>query len=106
MLHPGALEGPQAPMWSQRALCRLVQEAEDSAMEQTLAQLSQTLEAQAEVLEVPVEVLEVLVGVLEVPVEVSEVPVEVLEVLAEVVVAAQLPMNNNAPQLMSSNAPL
>ena len=93
-LHPGALEGPQVPMWSQRALCRLVPGAEDSAMEQTLARLSQTLdhpvEVQAEALEVPVEVLEALA--------------EVSEVLAEVVVDAQLPMSNNAPQLMNSNA--
>ena len=96
---PGALEGPQAPMWSQRALCRLVPEAEDSAMEQTLAQLSQTLDH-------PVEVLEVQVEALGVPVEVLEALAEVSEVLAEVVVDAQLPMNNNAPQLMNSNAPL
>ena len=89
-LRPGALEGPLAPMWSQQALCRSVPEAEDSAMEQTLARPSQTLEAQ-------VEALEVLAAVL-------EAPVEVLEVQVEVVVAAQLPMRNNAPQLMNSNA--
>ena len=94
---PGALEGPQAPMWSQQALCRSVPEAEDSAMEQTLARPSQTLEAPVEVLEVPVEALEVLAVVL-------EAQVEVLEVLVEVVVTAQLPMRNNAPQLMNNSA--
>ena len=96
-LQLGALEGPQAPTWNLRALCRSVPEAEDSAMEQTLARLSQTLEAQVEVLEVPVEALEVLAVVL-------EALVEALEVLVEVVVAAQLPMRNNAPQLMNSSA--
>ena len=94
---PGALEGPPAHMWSQRALCRSVPEAEDSAMEQTLARPSQTLEAPVEVLEVPVEALEVLAVVL-------EAQVEVLEVLVEVVVTAQLPMRNNAPQLMNNSA--
>ena len=96
-LQLGALEGPLAPTWSQRALCRSVPEAEDSAMEQTLAQPSQTLEVQAEVLEVPAGASEVLAVVL-------EAPVEDLEVLVEEVVAAQLPMRNNAPQLMNSNA--
>ena len=97
-----ALEGPLAPMWSQQALCRSVPEAEDSAMEQTLAQPSQTLEAPVEVLEGLVEALELLAVVLEAPVEVLEVPVEVLEVL--MVVTAQLPMRNNAPQLMNNSA--
>ena len=96
-LQLGALEGPLAHMWSQRALCRSVPEAEDSAMEQTLARPSQTLEAPVEVLEVPVEALEVLAVVL-------EAQVEVLEVLVEVVVTAQLPMRNNAPQLMNNSA--
>ena len=96
-LQPGALEGPLAHMWSQRALCRSVPEAEDSVMEQTLARPSQTLEAPVEVLECLVEALEVLAVVL-------EALVEDLEVQAEVVVAAQHPMRNNAPQLMNSNA--
>ena len=73
-------------------------------MEQTLARLSQTLDHPVEVLEVQVEALEVPVEALEVPVEVLEALAEVSEVLAEVVVDAQLPMNNNAPQLMNSNA--
>ena len=62
---------------------------EDSATEQTLALPSQTLDHPVEVLEAQAEVL--------------EVPVEVLEVPAKVVADAQLPMNNNALQLMNSN---
>ena len=82
----GASEGPLTPMWSPQGLSRLVLAAEDSAMEQTLAQHSQTLDH-------PVEVLEV-------PAEVSEDPAEEEEV------DAQLPMNSNAPLLTSSSAQL
>ena len=82
----GASEGPLTPMWSPQGLSRLVPAAEDSAMEQTLAQHSQTLDH-------PVEVLEV-------PAEVSEDPAEEEEV------DAQLPMNNNALLLTSSSAQL
>ena len=89
----GASEGPLTPMWSPQGLSRLVLAAEDSAMEQTLAQHSQTLDHPAEVLDHPVEVSEV-------PAEVSEAPAEEEEV------DAQLPMNNNAPLLTSSSAQL
>jgi len=87
----GASEVPLTPMWSPQGLSRLVLAAEDSAMEQTLVQHSQTLDHPAEVLAHPAEVLDH-------PVEVSEAPAEEVD--------AQLPMNNNAPLLMSSSAQL
>ena len=92
--------GPLTPMWSLQGLSRLVRAAEDSAMEQTLARHSQTLDHPAEALEALVEVLEAPAEVLDHPVEISEAPAEVEAV------DAQPPMNSNAPQLMSSNAPL
>ena len=96
---PEALEGLQIPTWSPLALFRLVPAAEDSAMEQTLDQLSQTLDHLAEVLDHPVEALED-------PVEVLEAPVEALEAPAAVVGVAPLPMNNNAPLLTNSSVQL
>ena len=90
----GASEGPLTPMWSRQGLSRLVLAAEDSAMEQTLAQHSQTLDHPVEVSDHPVEVLDH-------PVEVLEAPAE-----EEEVVDAQLPMNSNAPLLTSSSAQL